>query len=136
MGKLVAVLIGLLIAGGGGYYAGSQQTADLNRSLDQVKQELTETQSRERLAKMTTQAGTVLVEVQQKNFASAQEHSTKFFDAVREAEAAAMAGSNVKQTMMEVLSQRDAVTSDLAMGSSNAAPKLTAIFLAMQQLVQ
>jgi hypothetical protein len=135
VGKVVGILIGLLIAGGAGYYYGAQQTSSLTASLEEAKRELTGVQDRERLAAMTVKAGTVMVEAQQKNFAVAREHSTMFFDSVRELEAAAPADSKVKQTMTEILTQRDAITADLAMGNDSANPALVKIFLSMQHLV-
>ncbi|MEO5926431.1 MAG: hypothetical protein ABIR70_21600 [Bryobacteraceae bacterium] len=139
MEKGIAVLVALVVGGAVGYLYSHQQTTQVTNTLEQTKsemgEELRQLRDWKQAGTLTADAGSLLVEVEQKNFTVARELSTKFFDAVRQSEAAAT-DPQKKKALTDVLGARDQVTSDLATGSDHSVPKLREVFLSLQQLIR
>lgn len=81
-----------------------------------------------RLATLQNELGMILVEVEQNNFGSAKERSTRFFDDLRQILASTQ-DESVKLRLGAVLNRRDEVTSDLTMLNPETAAKLRGLYI-------
>lgn len=139
MQRLLFLMVGLLAGGAITYLPMSReynaQQADLERRQREIKDELTRVQERARLSELVGKLGILLVKVEQKDYATARERSTKFFDSLRETQAAASEGK-VKQALTKTLGQRDEITADLAMANDHVIPKLRDLFSGLQELLE
>ncbi len=118
--KFVVSLVLVIAAFLAGYVPGALKTANL-------RVELAGTQDRLRVLSLLGELGMVLLEVGQNNFGKAREHSTKFFDQVRDA-ANATDDAKLKATLEAILGQRDAIIADLASLHLEAGPRLEVIY--------
>ena len=139
MQRPLILLAGLLVGGTAGYFPLRQQyiaqQEAFEKQLRDLRDEMRRVQDRSRLSELVAQLGTVLVKAEQNDYAQARERSTKFFDAVRQAQTAAPEG-NVKQVLTRTLARRDEITADLAVSSDVAIPKLRELHTTLQQLLE
>jgi Arc/MetJ-type ribon-helix-helix transcriptional regulator len=110
---VVVVVVLAFFAGYGLMYWKARDAASAAQTARQsLESQLADTQDRLRAANLEGQLGLLLIDVEQNNFGTAQERSTKFFDAVRAAVYASR-DEAVRHKLDTLLQSRDEVTAGL-----------------------
>ncbi len=118
MKRVLTILALLAIACVVTYVPMQWRNMSLQRQSEQARQELLTrlgvAEDSLRVARLQSQLGLLLIDVEQNNFGQAKEASTRFFDQVREA--LFVAKSESARSKLEVaLKRRDQITADLSM---------------------
>ena len=139
MQKLLILMMGLLAGSAMTYLPMSRQyntqRAAFEREQREIKDQLTRVQQRAKLSDLVGKLGTVLIKVEQKDYMTARQRSTMFFDSLREAQAAATEGK-AKQLLTKTLGRRDEITADLAMANDHVIPKLRDLYSGLQEFLE
>ncbi|MBI3932087.1 MAG: hypothetical protein HY317_01605 [Acidobacteria bacterium] len=117
MKKVLIVLVLLGIAYGVGYWPQRQGRAGVEERLARTEADLATAQARVRLAAILGQLLTLSDVVEAKNYGTAQEMSSRFFDAVRQ-ESERTPEAAFKATLESILQMRDPVTAGLTRGDA------------------
>ena len=124
---LAAFLIGLVPQ----YLQKEQLRAQLETDTEHVKSMEVEL----KMAELRDVCGLMLLEVLRRNYGSAQDYSTTYFEKLREA-AENPENSSRKKDLEELLGNRDSVTSALAQGDPASATQIQALFARTYQITR
>ncbi len=124
---LIAAVL-LLVAFLSGFIPQYLKSREATAQALQAQTQLAAAQAQLRLATLQNNLGMILVEVEQNNFQTAKERSTRFFDELRQT-IALTRDDGQKQRLTTLLNHRDEVTSDLTTLNAETAVKLRSLYL-------
>ena len=97
-----------------------------------LQKQLAASQERLQLAELNNHLGMLMIKAQEKNFGEAREHSTKFFDNLRQF-TQQTGDRNLREKLMAILNRRDEITADLTVANPGTTDKLRALYYEMYQ---
>lgn len=104
-----------------------EDRATLESEAGRAQAELSEVSEKYRIALLRDQLASLVLELEHKNFGTARLQSTNFFNRVRDS-LPEMETAAVRETLRELLSQRDEVTAALVSNDDRVATRLREIY--------
>lgn len=136
-GKLIAFVIGVLVAALPLLYQGwqmqqsfSEAQTSLETQVETLQGRVSDLEQQLRISRLRNQLGTLIFEVQNQNFGRARELSTSFFNDVADA-ATGVEDTQLRSQLEEILQRRDELTADLTALSPDSAKKLQGIYTSL-----
>jgi hypothetical protein len=105
----------------------------LRTELEATRGRLSVAQQQMDIDEVRNLAGWILLETSRQNYGTAREHSTRYFNKLREL-ADKSESATLKTSVSELLQSRDSITSGLAQGSSSIIPELQTLLAATYNL--
>jgi hypothetical protein len=118
-----------------GYWPQHRQLRAAQESAAQVQQQLASAQTVARICRLENNLLALIGQTENQNYGNARGLSNTFFDDLRH-EADRDQGSPYKADLENILTQRDAITADLARTDASTVATLRQILIQMQQLME